>query len=122
MAIVAVLLLALGYALFFGPLSKRKKGKLKRGQKGRSFRSCPLCGIELRAGENVKSAVFPGGFGRMTHIFGCPFCYPANAEHRRRCPACRKEIAPEGYVIARLFEKPGSKHVHVLGCTGCRKM
>jgi hypothetical protein len=36
------------------------------------------------------------------------------------CPVCGKEVPRDGYVIARMFDKPGRKHVHVLGCTGCR--
>ena len=103
------------------------------------LRPCPLCGKMLRRGETVHSVVFSGGQegyatddtgsrrGRsrptdsLAHLFGCPYCYPANGENRRICPVCRKEISAEGYVIARMFEKPGKKHVHVLGCTQCRE-
>ncbi len=85
-------------------------------------RSCPLCGTILAGGERVKSAVFPGGKERMTHIFGCPHCYPPNTVHRRICPVCMKEVPREGKVIARMFTSPGRKHVHVLGCSSCRNM
>jgi hypothetical protein len=93
----------------------RKTGPLKPGMK-----SCPLCDIVMEQGERVKSHVFPGKPFKMTHIFGCPSCYPPNASHRRICPVCGKEVPRDGYVIARMFDKPGRKHVHVLGCTGCR--
>jgi hypothetical protein len=96
------------------------------------MKPCPLCGTMLRRGETVRSVVFSGGAdlkkttrsGRpvdyLTHIFGCPYCYPANREHPRECPVCKKTIPDDGYVIARMFDKPGRKHVHVLGCTHCR--
>jgi hypothetical protein len=105
------------------------------------LKPCPLCGTMLRRGETVHSVVFSGpgpagttadGSGTSTrtranqvqdaiaHLFGCPYCHPANEEHPRRCPVCRKVIPADGYVIARMFEKPGRKHVHVLGCTNCR--
>lgn len=85
-------------------------------------RSCPLCGTILKGEERVKSAVFPGGKERMTHIFGCPHCFPPNTVHRRICPVCLKEVPREGKVIARMFTSPGRKHVHVLGCSSCRNM
>ncbi|TFG63370.1 MAG: hypothetical protein E4H36_05750 [Spirochaetales bacterium] len=81
---------------------------------------CPLCGSQLVKTERVHSALFPGREDKLMHIFGCPYCYPANRERERRCPACRKTLADDGYLIARVFEKPGKTHVHVLGCTGCR--
>lgn len=101
------------------------------------LKPCPLCGTMLRRGERVHSVVFSGGApvgatsgspaapGRppadyLTHMFGCPYCYPANPDHPRRCPVCGKTLPPDGYVIARMFDKPGRKHVHVLGCTECR--
>ena len=83
-------------------------------------RRCPLCDIAMEPGERVKSHVFPGKPDKMTHIFGCPSCYPPNPMHKRICPVCKKEVPREGYVIARMFDRPGRKHVHVLGCTGCR--
>lgn len=56
----------------------------------------------------------------MVHMYGCPYCYPANNEYRRLCPVCKNEIPSEGYVIARMFMRKDRKHVHVLGCTECR--
>ncbi|MDR2589269.1 MAG: hypothetical protein LBC67_07575, partial [Spirochaetales bacterium] len=84
-------------------------------------RLCPLCGSLLLKKEFVKSAVFPvssraGNVSeRMSNIFGCPFCYPANAQRPRLCPVCRKTIPEDGYLIARMFEKSrkGRKHIHV---------
>ena len=95
------------------------------------LRICPLCGETLARGELVKSVVFSGGSkhrsGRlidtMSHLFGCPFCYPPNDNHRRMCPYCKNEVPRDGHVIARYFDnrETGRKHVHVLGCTGCRR-
>lgn len=98
------------------------------------LKPCPLCGTMLKRGETVHSVVFSGGTQAeaakrssadrpgdwLAHLFGCPYCYPANAGHPRICPVCRRELGPDDYVIARMFEKPGRKHVHVLGCTRCR--
>jgi hypothetical protein len=112
------------------------------------LRPCPLCGTMLRRGETVHSIVFSGpahaesidpakasaNSGRsgavrargatddyLAHLFGCPYCYPSNADHPRTCPVCRRTLSTDAYVIARMFEKPGRKHVHVLGCTECRE-
>jgi hypothetical protein len=82
---------------------------------------CPLCGYPLAAGERVKTAVFPGGQGRLAHVFGCVRCLaPADAA-KRFCPVCGDELRGDGYVIGRYFEKPGRSHLHVLGCTSCRR-
>ncbi len=56
----------------------------------------------------------------MAHLFGCRYCYPANAEHPRICPVCGREVSADGYVVARMFERRDRKHIHVLGCTECR--
>jgi len=106
------------------------------------LKPCPLCRAMLRRGEPVHSVVFSGpahvpadrstagatATGRasrrpedaIAHLFGCPYCYPAANEHPRTCPVCGRTLPADGYVIARMFEKPGRKHVHVLGCTECR--
>ncbi len=85
-----------------------------------------------KAGEYPAARTATGGGGGngrargsatddyLAHMFGCRYCYPANPEHPRTCPVCSQEIPADGYVIARMFEKPGRKHVHVLGCTECR--
>ncbi len=98
------------------------------------LKPCPLCNELLRKGQTVKSKVIEigsnGKFGQnqlgvkesMAQLFGCPFCWPANPEHTRYCPACKTNLGPEDYVIGRYFEKDvGKNHLHVLGCTKCRK-
>ncbi len=118
------------YTLLANRMADRTRERLQ------VLRPCPLCGSMLRRGETVHTVVFSGGQpptgsstaaagGRqpdaLTHMFGCKYCYPANDVHPRICPVCNQTVSAEGYVIARLFEKPGKKHVHVLGCTECRK-
>jgi len=102
--------------------------KSSPGSAGRP-KTCPVCGSLLAKGERVKSVVFAGGVRsgaiteKMSNIFGCPHCYPANAKNPRICPVCGKVLPGDGYLVARMFENPAKprKHVHVLGCTVCRE-
>jgi hypothetical protein len=99
------------------------------GKNGKAPKTCPICGSLLLQGELIKSVVFQGGVRsgpiteRMSHIFGCPFCYPANSRHPRICPVCGGTLSDDGYLVARMFDRPDRprKHVHVLGCTNCRR-
>lgn len=103
------------------------------------LKPCPLCDVMLRKGETVHTVVYTGAKRRavgneddgyeatsssieesMVHMFGCPYCYPANEEHPRTCPVCKDELQADDYVIARMFVRNRKKHVHVLGCTRCR--
>jgi hypothetical protein len=74
----------------------------------------------LERGERVKSSAFPsmGGADRLMHISGCPYCL--SGDRTRSCPVCSTALYSEDVLIARMFEKPGRSHVHVLGCTRCR--
>ncbi len=130
MALMVVIVAALIYTLIrlgkndFSTLSNRMADKSR--DRFEVLRPCPLCNSMLRKGETVHSIVYSEGRrGRsedsLAHMFGCKYCYPANDEHVRICPVCSQSIPAEGYVVARMFEKPGKKHVHVLGCTECRK-
>jgi hypothetical protein len=93
-----------------------------------AYRNCPICGTPLLRGETVHSHLYPGKPDGMMYIYGCPFCYrkhPRVKERRdvtRICPFCKTNIPDEGWVVARVFEKPEKTHVHVLGCTVCRKV
>ena len=79
-------------------------------------------GDASRAGEQSE----PEGSARrrdedtLTHIFGCPYCYPPDDDHPRYCPVCERKLGPDDYVIARMFNRAPRSHVHVLGCTQCR--
>jgi len=91
-------------------------------------KTCPVCGVFLKPGERIKSVVFRGGVRsgvvteKMCHIFGCPRCFPANPDRPRICPVCGKIVPSDGYLVARMFERPDRPRtpVHVLGCPGCR--
>jgi len=145
---LAVMILMVGVvaALIYALVKLRKsdfsllanRGAQKTRDSFEVLKPCPLCGTMLRRGERVHSVVFSGGAklagpttptdttatrppDYLTHIFGCPYCHPANVESPRRCPVCTKIVPDDGYIIARMFDKPGKKHVHVLGCTECRR-
>jgi hypothetical protein len=129
---IAVLLLLAGRLRPGTTRESTARGSAARGAKARApsgvkagaagaARSCPLCGATLAPGERIHSDITPGKGDRIMRIFGCPHCYPSSPGKRERlCPVCGGQIEPKGYAIARYFESPGRKHVHVLGCTGCR--
>jgi len=87
---------------------------------------CPICQWPLQKNERVHSVIYRGKTDTIMHIFGCPYCYKNHPKQsydsttKRTCPACHKPLADGEYAIARLFEKPGKNHVHVLGCFRCR--
>ena len=125
--------IVLGILLSFLLKNKGKKiGSLQEKETPRG-RPCPLCGSLLQKGQRVHTVVYSAGKSapdKLVHMFGCPYCFPRkeevlllkkNGDIPRFCPACKKEIAREGYVVARMFDKKPKPHVHVLGCTGCRK-
>jgi len=111
-----------------GRTLRDKKIPEQKGEVDPGYRTCPLCSSGLVRGERVRTVVFgpspkssPGApEERIAHIFGCPHCYPANPQNKRTCPVCKKEMPPDGFLYARMFERPGKTHVHVIGCTGCR--
>ncbi|MFQ3620742.1 MAG: hypothetical protein SNJ78_07335 [Spirochaetales bacterium] len=109
---------------------KKKVNKQDSSNRKSSWiQPCPLCGYPLRRGERIKSVVFKGGYEaggvkeQVSHLFGCPYCLPANSDYKRRCPVCNQILPSDGYLIARFFTRKGQQkhHVHVLGCTECRK-
>ena len=128
---IGALLLWLFWVLMFRPAAERRerqsprfirdsKGKVR--EKGVGVRKCPVCGEMLVPGAMVKSKVFQRkGGDQMMQVFGCPYCWPDNTEYRRICPVCEKVIPRDGYLVARYFSGPNRRHVHVLGCSGCRR-
>jgi hypothetical protein len=127
---VGVFLLWFGYTLFFGGVNRSPahfSGVRKKNRKplGISYpgapQTCPVCSARLGPGELVNSSVFPsftGGKDRLMHIRGCVYCL--NEERPRVCPVCGIRLRPAEILIARMFERPGRVHVHVLGCSRCR--
>lgn len=120
---IGISLLIFAYNLFtFSDRKKKQAPKpLIKGIPG-SPGVCPLCRTVLSKTEQIKSALFPGQGERICHIFGCPHCHPFDEDDIERiCPVCNKKVPAQGYLFARLFERPGNKrHVHILGCTNCR--
>ncbi len=128
--IIVSLLLASILTLLIIYLLKGKKNQVHSDSsiRGESYRDCPLCGTPLQRGETVHSHLYPGKPDGMMYIYGCPFCYKDHPRVKfkkelvRICPYCKKDIPADGWVVARVFEKPEKTHVHVLGCTECRKV
>lgn len=124
-----VILLWIGYSLFFGPYAPFYPFFLKRFAP-KSFRYkpghpqfCPVCSTKLKRGELVKSTAFPslsGGRDRTMYINGCRHCI--NSDTYRKCPICGAALAIEDFLVTRMFERPNRRnHVHVLGCNHCKK-
>jgi hypothetical protein len=127
-AFLAAAVLLIGRVGAFAGRRRRGVGRRRAGGDGSArIRSCPLCASVLEPGERVHSKLYPGKGDRIMHIFGCPRCWPATPSAPRICPVCGREIGREGYAVARYFDRPGTPgggarpHIHVLGCTECRK-
>jgi hypothetical protein len=125
--IIGAGLLYFGYSFLFGPGARghafsrgKKSGNDDLEGEAGMPRTCPVCSIRLVHGERVKSSAFPamGKADRLMYINGCPHCL--NGERPRVCPVCGNRLNYDETLIARLFDKPGRSHVHVLGCSKCR--
>ena len=127
--ICGIVLLWLGYYLFFGPLSPiyphlpwSKKRRPDIVPKISQY--CPVCSYQLKKGEQLKTVVFPSRSmykDRIMHIHGCPYCLENRVP--RKCPVCKRNISNSDFLLARMFERSMQKnHVHVLGCNKCRKV
>ena len=140
--IIGIALLWLGLTLFnrFGISSRGKGSKEQQSEnygkqgglkpKTRSSsgdanpnKTCPVCSAKLSKSELVSSEAFPSANGsedRVMHIRGCVYCL--NGERERVCPVCGAVLEKDEILIARLFERIGRRtHIHVIGCTRCRK-
>ena len=127
---IGIVLLWFGYTLLMRQLSGIKK-ILKKPQKkqvkGKASpgdpQVCPVCSSELEKGDLVKTLAFPsitGGRDRLMHIRGCMYCIEGNL--KRKCPVCRQSLAGDDVLVARMFDRKFRRsHVHVLGCSQCRK-
>ena len=125
-----IALLWFGYTLFFSiglpawaAYPRRRKKPKAQGIPGEP-QICPVCSAKLNEGELVSSAAFPslnGGKDRFMHIKGCLYCLRGDRD--RVCPVCGIILRENEILISRLFERPGRRsHVHVLGCSRCRKV
>lgn len=135
--VIAVVLLWFGYTLFVnagfagrglaafdsGFRSRRGGPKPRAESAPGEPQTCPVCSAKLYEGQLVSSAAFPslnGGKDRFMHIRGCSFCL--TGERDRVCPVCYTVLYGNEILVCRMFERPGRRtHVHVLGCTQCKK-
>jgi len=118
--IVIIILLRPGF--LFPERTKNNKKKIPKKEEEKSSKFCPLCESSLSKGENVKSKTYPSeSKDTLMDVFGCPKCMPPLGTADRICPVCKKKIPADGFVIGRYFVRPDKKHLHVLGCTLCRK-
>lgn len=130
--VLAVIICVLFFLLFrvkaFSSDKRDRNGKKDGEKEELGYRSCPLCARLLKKGETVHTVVYGASKAntadspseRPAEIYGCPYCYPPNRDNPRICPVCKKTVPEDGFVMARMFERPEKRHVHVLGCTGCR--
>jgi len=126
--ICGTILLSVGYYLFFGPMSpiypylpwsKKKDFNIKKKDQ-----ICPVCLHVIARGDQLKTVVFPAKENSIDHIMHIKGCYTClNTNVKRWCPVCRTNISKEDFLLARMFERSHTKnHVHVLGCTKCKKV
>lgn len=119
-------LLILIIVVLFYNLYNRRYSYTEELPTERVGKPCPICEWPLQKGEKVHSKIYESKSDTIMHIFGCPYCYKNHPKSRYRsdsiriCPSCKKRLKTDDYLIARLFEKPGKNHVHVLGCYSCR--
>lgn len=125
---MGVALLWFGYTLLIGQFAKTRSGRRDRGHARTDGapgdpQVCPVCSARLNKGELIKSMAFPsltGGKDRFMHIRGCVYCL--EGDRPRLCPVCGASLLDSEILIARMFERPHRRsHVHVLGCSRCRK-
>ena len=126
--IIALLLTVIIVLLRLGFKSPGKRGVNNQEdlnkEEAKNPKFCPLCDTPLSKGENVKSKTYPaveGSTDTLMDVFGCPYCIPPVGKKERICPVCLKKIPADGFVIGRYFVRPDKNHLHVLGCTLCRK-
>jgi Zn-finger nucleic acid-binding protein len=129
---IGIVLLWFGYTLLIGQLAGIHLGWL-RWQKREKYRRspgtpgdpqvCPVCSARLDKGQLVKSLAFPsvtGGKDRLMHIRGCVYCI--GGDRPRICPVCGISLRSSDILISRMFERPRRSHVHVIGCSRCRRV
>jgi hypothetical protein len=129
--IMGVVLLWFGYTLLIGQLAgirmnwlnwqKREKNQRRSGTPG-DPQVCPVCSTRLDKGQLVKSQAFPsltGGKDRLMYIHGCVFCI--DGDRPRICPVCGDYLRGSDFLISRMFERPRRSHVHVIGCSRCKR-
>ncbi len=124
--VVAFFLILLTVILLVNFNSHPKSENISHISETAKTKPCPICQWPLQTNERVHSTVYRSKEDAIMHIFGCPYCFKDHPKSKfqnsttRTCPSCHKSLPTKEYAIARLFEKPGKNHVHVLGCYRCR--
>jgi hypothetical protein len=78
---------------------------------------CPICGHDLRKGEQMRSNQLQIGKAELrTFIRGCPFCLAGKG--KRLCPVCKKKLSLSESAVA--FSNP-SEDKNRLSIRGCKK-
>ncbi|MDR1240191.1 MAG: hypothetical protein LBK27_08750 [Treponema sp.] len=128
--LIGIALLWFGHTLFFAPLGhihsayprrrRRERGPRETGVPGNP-QTCPVCSARLEKGELVRSMAYPSfnGKDRLMHIKGCAWCL--EEDRPRICPVCGARLRGDETLVARIFERPDRSHVHILGCSRCRR-
>ena len=120
--LLAIIIILVRLGFLFPEKTKGNKQKKSKEDEEKTSKFCPLCNSSLSKGENVKSKTYPTeNKDTLMDVFGCPHCIPPVGTKDRICPVCKKKIPADGFVIGRYFIRPDKKHLHVLGCTLCRK-
>lgn len=123
--VISILFLIL-ILLFYSKRVNHSEPEQRIEPKPPTGKPCPICHWPLQKNERVHSVIYRSKNDSIMHIYGCPYCYKDHPKAKfrkdsiRLCPACKKPLPEKGFAIARLFEKPGKNHVHVLGCYRCR--
>ena len=128
---IGISLLWFGYSLIMGQWSgirRNMKYRFRRKVKGTSTpgdpQVCPICSSKLNKNDLVKTLAFPsvsGGRDRLMYIRGCVYCLSGHLE--RNCPVCGASLGENEILVARMFERTNRRsHVHVQGCTRCKRM
>lgn len=125
--VAAIVLIVLALRYFLQPSQKNHSAQNAglRTQKDENgmidFVRCPVCNTPLAKNENLSSKIFrpmDTPDQRMI-VMGCPHCYPAvESGLSRSCPVCHRTIPQDGYLVARLFNRTGTKkHVIITSCS-----
>lgn len=120
-ACVVIFILLAGIFIY---LKNKNKSQNSRTKKDLQQVKCPLCQTPLFVGENIISKVYrPMNVpDQLCTVAGCPHCYPkCEPGVKRICPVCHKTVAQDQTLTARLFNKIGKKHVHIIGCSNCHR-
>ena len=76
--------------------------------------------MQLEVGQKIHSVAFNAANESIMHLYGCPHCYPERTALKRICPVCKKELSVQGFLVGRMWDRKGKKHLHISGCTECK--